>query len=72
MHIYNQLKSIDQKSLGIRRNIEIKIYNLYGGKNGNFFSSTELINECRYPFRTPNPADTVTTIINELKTMKTD
>ena len=31
------------------------------------FSSTELINECRYPFRTPNPADTVTTIINELK-----
>ena len=31
------------------------------------FSSTELINECRYPFRTPNPADTVTTIISELK-----
>ena len=53
-------------SLGIEETlIKIKIYNLT--KNGNIFSSTELINECRYPFRTPNPADTVTTIINELK-----
>lgn len=32
--------------------------------------ATEIMSETRYPFRTPNPADTVDTIINELAALE--
>ena len=30
------------------------------------FHTSEVTGECRYPFRTPNPSDTVSTIIKDL------